>query len=54
MNYKALSLTFAAFLGASSIFAQAKQSASQVAQAIGDRIISETPYLFVNKATGQT
>lgn len=54
MNCKALSLTLAAFIGSVSVFSQAKQSPEKVAQAIGDRIISETPYLFVNKATGQT
>lgn len=54
MNCKALSLTLAAFMGSVSVFSQAKQSPDKVAQAIGDRIISETPYLFVNKATGQT
>lgn len=54
MNCKALSFTFAAFLSAASMFSQATQSPDKVAQAMGNRIISETPYLFVNKATGQT
>ncbi|WP_062175840.1 glycoside hydrolase family 88/105 protein [Dysgonomonas macrotermitis] len=51
--HKTLALTFAAFLGTASAFSQATLSPEQVAEAIGDRIIKETPYTFVNKQTGQ-
>ncbi|SHE44666.1 Rhamnogalacturonyl hydrolase YesR [Dysgonomonas macrotermitis] len=53
MMHKTLALTFAAFLGTASAFSQATLSPEQVAEAIGDRIIKETPYTFVNKQTGQ-
>lgn len=37
-----------------SVFSQATEKPEQLAAKIADRIMSETPYTFVNKATGET
>lgn len=53
MSKKLILVAFALFMTIAT-YSQATQSADKIAVAIADRIISETPYTFVNTKTEQT
>ena len=52
--YRKTIIAALAFFTTITVYSQATQSADKIAVAIADRIISETPYTFVNKKTEQT
>ena len=54
MHRKISTLIVLCCFGVSGIFAQATLKADELAKVIADRIITETPYTFVNKETKET
>ena len=54
MSFKSLSTLAVLLFCTSQLFAQATEKPEKLATTIAERILSETPYTFVNKETGQT
>lgn len=54
MTFRSLLITMFLVAGTGNLFSQATEAPEKLATTIANRLISETPYTFVNKATNET